>query len=106
MSESSFSLAGGHKGASGGASPTYLLIVAAAAVTSGAAVGLWNGHSNRDPLAYFAYLGLALLVARMKLRLPLGIACPPYFLFILLGILELSLLQTVIIACSACLLAD
>ena len=80
----------------------YIAITAAA----GAAVlatSLLHWHSN-DLLKFACYLLIAALASTMKVRLP-GIegSMSVHFLFVLLGILELSLPETLVIGCMAAL---
>ncbi len=58
-------------------------------------------HSN-DPIQFFCYLAIAILASRLKVRLP-GIdgTMSVNFLFVLLGILEMSLAETLVIGCAA-----
>src|SRR6476660_2395678 len=70
-------------------------------VASGA---FWNWHSE-DPLRFLCYLAIAVIASGLKVALP-GIdgTMSVNFLFILLGILELSLPETLAIGCSATLI--
>ena len=65
---------------------------------------LWHWHSE-DLLKFVCYFGIAMLASTMKVRLP-GIesTMSVHFLFVLLGILELSLAETLAIGCAAALL--
>jgi len=67
------------------------------------ATSLLYWHSN-DPLKFACYLLIAALASTMKVRLP-GIegSMSVHFLFVLLGILELSLAETLVIGCAAAL---
>ena len=60
--------------------------------------------STSDPLKFFCYLLVALLASRLKVNLP-GVTgtMSVNFLFILLGIIELSFSETLILGCSAIL---
>jgi putative nucleotidyltransferase with HDIG domain len=73
-------------------------------VVAGAAASLYStsGHENRDWLHFFVYLLAILLSSGMKVALPKteGTMCVN-FPFILLGILQLSPLQAVILAVSS-----
>jgi diguanylate cyclase (GGDEF)-like protein/putative nucleotidyltransferase with HDIG domain len=62
----------------------------------------WN---SQDPVRFIAYLGITLLASNLTVVLP-GIngSMSVTFLFILLGILELSLPETMAIGCAATLL--
>jgi diguanylate cyclase (GGDEF)-like protein/putative nucleotidyltransferase with HDIG domain len=78
------------------------------AVTAGtgilvAANALWNWHSDDLP-RFLCYLVVAIIASGLKVTLP-GIdgTMSVNFLFILLGILELSLPETLVIGCSATL---
>ncbi len=68
----------------------------------------WSSH---DPAQFVSYLAIAVIASRLKVKLP-GIAgtMSVNFLFILLGVVELSLAETLAIACAAtlaqCLFAD
>ena len=55
-----------------------------------------------DPVRFFCYLAIAILASRLKVRLP-GIdgTMSVNFLFVLLGVLELSLAETLVIGCAA-----
>jgi len=65
---------------------------------------LWNWHCD-DLLRFCCYLGIALVASGLKVQLP-GIdgTMSVNFLFILLGILELSLPETLVIGCTSALL--
>src|ERR1700756_2028732 len=65
------------------------------------ATALLRWHSN-DLLKFGCYLLIAVLASTMKVRLP-GIegTMSVHFLFVLLGILELSLPETLVIGCAA-----
>jgi diguanylate cyclase (GGDEF)-like protein/putative nucleotidyltransferase with HDIG domain len=67
------------------------------------ALSLRYWHSE-DPLRFVCYLAIAIFASSLKVRLP-GIdgTMSVNFLFILLGILELSLPETLLIGCSAAL---
>src|SRR5437870_2703272 len=60
--------------------------------------------SSREPAKFFCYLLVALLASRLKVHLP-GITgtMSVNFLFILLGVVELSLPETLAIGCAAIL---
>ena len=68
----------------------------------------WSCH---DPAQFVSYLAIAIIASRLKVKLP-GIAgtMSVNFLFILLGVVELSLGETLLIGCAAtlaqCLFAD
>ena len=67
------------------------------------AVALLHGHSS-EPLKFGCYLLIAVLASTLKVQLP-GIegTMSVHFLFVLLGIRELSLAETLIIGCTAAL---
>jgi len=67
------------------------------------AISVWRWHSD-DLLRFFCYLAIAIFASSLKVRLP-GIdgTMSVNFLFILLGVLELSLPETLLIGCSAAL---
>jgi diguanylate cyclase (GGDEF)-like protein/putative nucleotidyltransferase with HDIG domain len=71
---------------------------------SGAAVvaaSCLHWHSD-NPVKFFCYLLIALLASTMKVELPgIDSTMSVTFLFVLLGILELSLGETLLIGCSA-----
>jgi diguanylate cyclase (GGDEF)-like protein/putative nucleotidyltransferase with HDIG domain len=81
----------------------FIAITAAAGASVLVSAGL-HWHSD-DPLKFACYLLIALLASTMKVRLP-GIegTMSVHFLFVLLGILELSLPETLAIGCAAALL--
>ena len=62
---------------------------------------LLHWHVN-DPLKFSCYLLIGVLAATMKVRLP-GVdgTMSVHFLFVLLGIMELSLPETLVIGCAA-----
>ncbi|MGA3092847.1 MAG: HD domain-containing phosphohydrolase [Terriglobales bacterium] len=87
--------------------PKRAKIFIAVTAASGAAVfgtALLSWHSN-DWLRFGCYFLIALAAATMKVPLP-GIdgTMSVHFLFVLLGVLELSLPETLIIVCAAVLL--
>ena len=83
-----------------------ILFVALTAATGGyvLAESLWHWHSE-DLLKFACYLAIAMLASTMKVRLP-GIesTMSVHFLFVLLGVLELSLAETLVIGCAAALM--
>src|SRR5512132_1886918 len=82
-----------------------LFIGATAAIGMVVAAGaFWNWHSD-DLLRFVCYLVVAVVASGLKVTLP-GIdgTMSVNFLFILLGILELSLPETLAIGCSATLI--
>jgi diguanylate cyclase (GGDEF)-like protein/putative nucleotidyltransferase with HDIG domain len=87
--------------------PIRARIYIAITATCGTAVlaeSFLHWHSN-DLLKFICYLTIAVLSSTMKVRLP-GIesTMSVHFLFVLLGILELSLAETLAIGCAAALL--
>ncbi len=80
----------------------YIAVVVAAGTVAFALAFLrWQSH---DPLKFVCYVVIALLAATMKVRLPgMESTLSVHFLFVLLGILELSLAETLVIGCSAVL---
>ena len=79
------------------------------AITICASIGVFvaalsRGQHSTDPVKFACYLLIAVLASTMKVRLP-GIegTMSVHFLFVLLGIMELSLLETLIIGCAAAL---
>jgi len=62
---------------------------------------VWHGTSD-NPLKFLCYLGIALAASRLKVNLP-GITgtMSVNFLFLLLGVLELSLSEAMAIGCAA-----
>ena len=64
---------------------------------------LWHWQTG-DPARFVGYLAIAILASRLKIQLP-GIdgTMSVNFLFILLGVLELSLPETLVIGCTASL---
>jgi diguanylate cyclase (GGDEF)-like protein/putative nucleotidyltransferase with HDIG domain len=86
--------------------PLRAKIYIVATVALGAAVlayALLHGHSN-DLVKFLCYLLIAILASTMKVRLP-GIegTMSVHFLFVLLCVMELSLLETLVIGCAAAL---
>jgi len=82
-----------------------LFVVASAACgTTVLAHSLWHWQSE-DLLKFACYLVIAMLASTMKVRLP-GIesTMSVHFLFVLLGVLELSLSETLVIGCGAALM--
>jgi diguanylate cyclase (GGDEF)-like protein/putative nucleotidyltransferase with HDIG domain len=83
-----------------------IAFVAITAVLGSAALvdAFWHWHSD-DPLKFACYLAIAVVAATMKVRLP-GIesTMSVHFLFVLLGVLELSPAETMVIGCAAAIL--
>ena len=80
------------------------VVLTAASGTAVLAHSLWHWHSD-DLLKFICYLAIAMLASTMKVRLP-GIesTMSVHFLFVLLGVLELSLAETMVIGCAAALM--
>jgi diguanylate cyclase (GGDEF)-like protein/putative nucleotidyltransferase with HDIG domain len=80
----------------------YIAVTTAAGVAVLVAA-LMHGHSD-DRVKFACYLLIAVLASTMKVRLP-GIegTMSVHFLFVLLCIMELSLLETLVIGCAAAL---
>src|SRR5438128_2934593 len=79
------------------------IFVALTAGTGAAIAGYALLHwQSDDPIRFLCYLTIAALASRLKVRLP-GIdgTMSVNFLFVLLGILEMSLPETLLIACTA-----
>jgi diguanylate cyclase (GGDEF)-like protein/putative nucleotidyltransferase with HDIG domain len=77
------------------------IFVAAGAAGLGTVLLHW--HSN-DLLKFGCYLLLAVLASTMKVKLPgMNSTMSVHFLFVLLGVLELSLAETLVIGCTAAL---
>ncbi len=81
------------------------IFVATTAIVGATVLGMafLHWHSS-DPLKFGCYLLISILASTMKVRIP-GIESTHSvtFLFVLLGVLELSLPETLVIACSAAL---
>ena len=78
-----------------------IVTVSAGSVVFMAACTHW--HSN-DLLKFFCYFLIAVLASTMKVKLPgMDSTMSVHFLFVLLGILELSLAETLVIGCTAAL---
>ena len=77
------------------------LVIAGGSIVLVASLAHW--HSN-DLLKFFCYLTIAILASAMKVRLPgMESTMSVHFLFVLLGVLELSLAETLTIGCTAAL---
>ncbi len=70
-------------------------------VALGYALSHWQSH---DPMRFLCYMAVAILASGLKVQLP-GIdgTMSVNFLFILLGVMELSLPETLVIGCTATL---
>jgi diguanylate cyclase (GGDEF)-like protein/putative nucleotidyltransferase with HDIG domain len=83
------------------AAPRFFIAVVVLCGTMVMAYAVWHGHSE-NPLKFFCYLVIALAASRLKVNLP-GITgtMSVNFLFLLLGVLELSLPETMAMGCAA-----
>src|ERR1035441_5408621 len=82
------------------------VFIALTAITGAGILGIasFNWHSA-NLLKFFCYLLIALFASTMKVKLPgLDSTMSVHFLFVLLGVLELSLAETLVIACMAALI--
>jgi len=77
------------------------IAVVAICGTSVLSASVWHGTSH-DPLKFACYLAIALVASRLKVNLP-GITgtMSVNFLFLLLGVLEFSLAETMALGCAA-----
>jgi diguanylate cyclase (GGDEF)-like protein/putative nucleotidyltransferase with HDIG domain len=85
--------------------PAKLFVGTAVAIGSATmAFAFWHWHSF-DPTRFLSYLLVALLASGLKVQLP-GIdgTMSVNFLFILLGVMDLSLPETLVIGCAATLM--
>jgi len=81
----------------------FIAITAAAGVVM-LGIACMHWHSS-DLLKFFCYLLIAILASTMKVKLPgMDSTMSVHFLFVLLGILELSLAETLVIGCTAALM--
>ena len=81
------------------------VFIALTAITGAGMLGIaaLNWHSA-NLLKFFCYLLIAILAATMKVKLPgMDSTMSVHFLFVLLGVLELSLAETLVIGCTAAL---
>jgi diguanylate cyclase (GGDEF)-like protein/putative nucleotidyltransferase with HDIG domain len=77
------------------------ITAASGAVLLGTACLHW--HSN-DLLKFVCYLSIAVLASTMKVRLPgMESTMSVHFLFVLMGVMELSLAETLVIGCTSAL---
>ncbi len=81
------------------------LFIAMTAMTGAAMLGMAFAHWHSSNLMKFTcYLIIAVLASTMKVRLPgMESTMSVHFLFVLLGVLELSLAETLVIGCAAAL---
>jgi len=79
-----------------------LFIAVTAAVGLAISVRAFADCHSYDPARFFSYLLIAILASRLKVRLP-GIdgTMSVNFLFVLLGVMEVSLAETLLIGCAA-----
>jgi diguanylate cyclase (GGDEF)-like protein/putative nucleotidyltransferase with HDIG domain len=75
------------------------------AATGAAVLGIACMHwQSADLLKFACYLVIAILASTMKVKLPgMDSTMSVHFLFVLLGVLELSLAETLVIGCTAAL---
>ena len=86
------------------ASVAGFVTVSATIGTGVLAVALLHFHSD-DPLKFLCYLAIAVLASTLKVRLPgMESTMSVHFLFVLLGVLELSLGETLLLGCAATLI--
>ena len=77
--------------------------ITAALGAAGLGTALLHWHSH-DLLKFGCYLLIAVLASTMKVKLPgIDSTMSVHFLFVLLGVLELSLAETLVIGCTAAL---
>src|SRR5580692_11530733 len=83
------------------AAPRLFIAVVVLCGTTILTYSVWHGRSE-NPLKFFCYLVIALAASRLKVNLP-GITgtMSVNFLFLLLGVLELSLAETMALGCAA-----
>ena len=83
------------------AAPRVFIVVVVLCGTSVLTYSVLHGKSE-NPLKFFCYLAIALAASRLKVNLP-GITgtMSVNFLFLLLGVLELSLSETMALGCAA-----
>src|ERR1700683_46294 len=83
------------------AAPRLFIAVVVLCGTTILTYSLWHGRSE-NPLKFFCYLVIALAASRLKVNLP-GITgtMSVNFLFLLLGVLELSLSEAMALGCAA-----
>src|ERR1035441_10597758 len=83
------------------AAPRFFIAVVVVCGTIVLAYSVLHGRSE-NPLKFFCYLVIALAASRLKVNLP-GITgtMSVNFLFLLLGVLELSLPEAMVLGCAA-----
>ncbi|HLV88899.1 MAG TPA: HD domain-containing phosphohydrolase [Candidatus Sulfotelmatobacter sp.] len=84
--------------------PTKIFVAVAVAMGSVMLIVSLSHWQSQDLPRFLCYLGIAILASGLKVQLP-GIdgTMSVNFLFILLGVMELSLAETVVIGCTATL---
>ena len=84
-----------------GAAPRFFIAVVVLCGTAVLTYSVWHGRSE-NPLKFFCYLLIALAASRLKVGLP-GIngTMSVNFLFLLLGVLELSFSEAMVLGCAA-----
>src|ERR1700684_2580200 len=83
------------------AMPRLFIAVVVGCGTAVLLYSIWHGRSD-NPLKFLCYLAIALIASRLKVNLP-GITgtMSVNFLFLLLGVLELSLSEAMALGCAA-----
>jgi diguanylate cyclase (GGDEF)-like protein/putative nucleotidyltransferase with HDIG domain len=83
------------------AAPRFFIALVALCGTTVLTYSVLHGRSQ-NPLKFFCYLVIALAASRLKVKLP-GITgtMSVNFLFLLLGVLELSLAEAMVLGCAA-----
>ncbi len=83
------------------AAARFFIAVVVLCGTTALTYSVWHGRSQ-NPLKFLCYLLIALAASRLKVRLP-GITgtMSVNFLFLLLGVLELSLSEAMALGCAA-----
>src|SRR5580658_3805473 len=83
------------------AAPRFFIAIVVLCGTTVLTYSVLHGRSQ-NPLKFFCYLAIALAASRLKVKLP-GITgtMSVNFLFLLLGVLELSLSETMALGCAA-----
>jgi diguanylate cyclase (GGDEF)-like protein/putative nucleotidyltransferase with HDIG domain len=83
------------------AAPRLFIMVVVVCGTAVLFYSVWHG-SSENPLKFLCYLAIALVASRLKVNLP-GITgtMSVNFLFLLLGVLELSFSEAMVIGCAA-----
>jgi hypothetical protein len=83
------------------AAPRFFISVVVLCGATAMNYSMWHGTSE-NPFKFFCYLVIALAASRLKVNLP-GITgtMSVNFLFLLLGVLELSLPEAMVLGCAA-----